>query len=98
MNKNLTGSSPNVNSTGDVIEKSHPSSERTTTNYGELIVEKIHGIGGKLLGHHRSDSDCSTRGKTGIPSVRICKHLEQFLHFRYCPSDANSHSDFLFMS
>ncbi|CAH0550735.1 unnamed protein product [Brassicogethes aeneus] len=29
-----------------------------------MLVEKIHGFSEKLLGHHRSDSDCSTRGKT----------------------------------
>ncbi|KYB26618.1 Eye-specific diacylglycerol kinase-like Protein [Tribolium castaneum] len=59
------GSTPNVNSIGEPIEtKSQLSSEKPTT-YGEMLVEKIHGFGEKLLGHHRSDSDCSTRGKTG---------------------------------
>nr|CAI5856294.1 unnamed protein product [Callosobruchus analis] len=30
-----------------------------------MLVEKIQGFSEKLLGHHRSDSDCSARGKTG---------------------------------
>ncbi|XP_063918612.1 diacylglycerol kinase 1 isoform X1 [Zophobas morio] len=60
------GSTPNVNSVGEPIESKSllPSGEKTAT-YGEMLVEKIHGFGEKLLGHHRSDSDCSTRGKTG---------------------------------
>lgn len=40
--------------------------------YGEIIVEKIHGISEKLLGHHRSDSDTSARAKTGL-----CHFLQQ---------------------
>lgn len=56
------GSPTNVNSIGEGQTK-HPEDKPAT--YGEMIVEKIHGIGEKLLGHHRSDSDCSTRGKTG---------------------------------
>ncbi|KAJ8947322.1 hypothetical protein NQ314_008645 [Rhamnusium bicolor] len=36
---------------------------------GEMLVEKIHGLGEKLLGHHRSDSDCSTRGKTEVRHI-----------------------------
>ncbi|XP_072378619.1 diacylglycerol kinase 1 isoform X2 [Diabrotica undecimpunctata] len=55
------GSTPNVNSIGDPPKHT----EEKATTYGEMLVEKIHGIGEKLLGHHRSDSDCSTRGKTG---------------------------------
>lgn len=55
----FAGSPTNV---GEVQTK-HPEDKPAT--YGEMIVEKIHGIGEKLLGHHRSDSDCSTRGKTG---------------------------------
>ena len=50
------GSTPNVNAIGDlsgIIEK--PKS----------FVERIQGLGESLLGHHRSDSDCSTRGKSG---------------------------------
>lgn len=58
----FSGSTPNVNSIGD-IQMRHM--EEKPATYGEMIVEKIHGIGEKLLGHHRSDSDCSTRGKTG---------------------------------
>lgn len=49
-----------MNSTGEPQKQ-----EERTATYGEMLVEKIHGIGEKLLGHHRSDSDCSTRGKTG---------------------------------
>lgn len=59
---NISGSTPNVNSIGEVQTRHL---EEKTVTYGEMIVEKIHGIGEKLLGHHRSDSDCSTRGKTG---------------------------------
>lgn len=51
-----------MNSVGE-MEKCHPNEKPAT--YGEMLVEKIHGLGEKLLGHHRSDSDCSTRGKTG---------------------------------
>lgn len=50
---------------GEPIENKNLNSGEKTTTYGEMLVEKIHGIGEKLLGHHRSDSDCSTRGKTG---------------------------------
>ncbi|CAG9829310.1 unnamed protein product [Diabrotica balteata] len=56
-----SSSTPNVNSIGDPPKHS----EEKAATYGEMLVEKIHGIGEKLLGHHRSDSDCSTRGKTG---------------------------------
>ncbi|KAJ8970751.1 hypothetical protein NQ317_016496 [Molorchus minor] len=59
----LPGSTPNVNSVGEVVDRNHASEKPAT--YGEILVEKIHGLGEKLLGHHRSDSDCSTRGKTG---------------------------------
>lgn len=62
MNLFYSGSPTNVNSVGEIQIK-HPEDKPAT--YGEMIVEKIHGIGEKLLGHHRSDSDCSTRGKTG---------------------------------
>lgn len=58
----VSGSTPNVNSIGEPFARH---SEDKPATYGEMIVEKIHGIGEKLLGHHRSDSDCSTRGKTG---------------------------------
>lgn len=58
----ILGSTPNVNSIGEPLLKH---SEDKPATYGEMLVEKIHGFGEKLLGHHRSDSDCSTRGKTG---------------------------------
>ncbi|XP_018332951.1 diacylglycerol kinase 1 isoform X2 [Agrilus planipennis] len=49
----------------DNMEKSGITSEKGS-NYGEILVEKIQGIGEKLLGHHRSDSDTSTtRVKSG---------------------------------
>ncbi|KAJ8925345.1 hypothetical protein NQ315_009175, partial [Exocentrus adspersus] len=62
----LLGSTPNVNSIGEV-EKCHTNDKPAT--YGEILVEKIHGLGEKLLGHHRSDSDCSTRGKTEVRHI-----------------------------
>lgn len=60
------GSTPNVNSCGEpIIEKHIGSSGEKVASYGEIIVEKIHGLGEKLLGHHRSDSDTSSRAKPG---------------------------------
>lgn len=61
------GSTPNVNSCGEPIIEKHiiGSSGEKVASYGEIIVEKIHGFGEKLLGHHRSDSDTSSRAKTG---------------------------------
>lgn len=55
------GSTPNVNSCGEPIEKHLGSSGEKVASYGEIIVEKIHGFGEKLLGHHRSDSDTTNR-------------------------------------
>ncbi|XP_049826476.1 diacylglycerol kinase 1 isoform X2 [Aethina tumida] len=62
------GSTPNVNSVGEPLDKTLLLGEKPAT-YGEILVEKIHGIGEKLLGHHRSDSDCSTRGKTEVRHI-----------------------------
>ncbi|KAF5281824.1 hypothetical protein FQA39_LY05038 [Lamprigera yunnana] len=60
-----SSSTPNVNACVDISEKSGGGSGERT-NYGELLVEKFHGISEKLLGHHRSDSDTScTRVKSG---------------------------------
>lgn len=63
----LAGSTPNVNSCGEPIDKhlleKHLTSGEKVYSYGEIIVEKIHGFGEKLLGHNRSDSE--TRIKPG---------------------------------
>ncbi|KAL3288082.1 hypothetical protein HHI36_002533, partial [Cryptolaemus montrouzieri] len=57
-------STPNVNSIGEPGER-NVTVDRPST-YSEMIAEKIHDIHEKLMGHHRSDSDCSARtGKTG---------------------------------
>lgn len=62
-----SSSTPNVNACVDISEKSGGGSGERVTNYGEILVEKFHGISEKLLGHHRSDSDTSsTRVKSGI--------------------------------
>lgn len=66
----FSGSTPNVNAVGEVTEKLTGGGDKVAT-YGEIIVEKIHGIGEKLLGHHRSDSDTSTRAKTGKSTVNV---------------------------
>ncbi|XP_060523361.1 diacylglycerol kinase 1 isoform X3 [Cylas formicarius] len=50
------GSTPNVNAVGDLS---------SIAEKPKSFVERIQGLGESLLGHHRSDSDCSTRGKTG---------------------------------
>lgn len=54
-----------MNAVGDTGDKLIAASGEKVATYGEIIVEKIHGIGEKLLGHHRSDSDTSARAKTG---------------------------------
>lgn len=54
-----------MNAVGDPVDKTSMPNTEKVSSYGEIIVEKIHGIGEKLLGHHRSDSDTSTRAKTG---------------------------------
>lgn len=62
----LLGSTPNVNACGtaaltqEITEKSN--------TYSGMIAEKIHGLTEKLhsFGHHRSDSDTSSRIRTGI--------------------------------
>lgn len=60
----VSGSAPNVNSICEIVDRN--SCVEKASTYGEMLVEKIHGIHEKLMGHHRSDSDCSTRaGKTG---------------------------------
>ncbi|KAF7281832.1 hypothetical protein GWI33_004232 [Rhynchophorus ferrugineus] len=51
----VEGSTPNVNTLTDFSCIEKPKS----------FVERIQGLGETLLGHHRSDSDCSTRGKSG---------------------------------
>ncbi|GLV39634.1 Diacyl glycerol kinase [Carabus blaptoides fortunei] len=57
------GSTPNVNACGDAAHEKQSSSG----GYGGLIAEKFHGLTEKLhsFGHHRSDSDTSTRARTG---------------------------------
>ncbi|CAH2017696.1 unnamed protein product [Acanthoscelides obtectus] len=60
--KNIEGSTPNVNSIGETNLRH---TEDKPATYGEMLVEKIQGFSEKFLGHHRSDSDCSARGKTG---------------------------------
>ncbi|XP_030759408.1 diacylglycerol kinase 1 [Sitophilus oryzae] len=50
------GSTPNVNALTDLSN---------LTEKPKSFVERIQGLGESLLGHHRSDSDCSTRGKSG---------------------------------
>lgn len=67
----FAGSTPNVNSCGEPIDNKHLVSGEKVASYGEIIVEKIHGFGEKLLGHHRSDSDTSTRAKTGYFLVHV---------------------------
>lgn len=60
------GSTPNVNACGEMVcEKQTTGS--SSGGYGGLIAEKIHGFTEKLhsFGHHRSDSDTSTRARTG---------------------------------
>ncbi|XP_060523352.1 diacylglycerol kinase 1 isoform X2 [Cylas formicarius] len=52
----VEGSTPNVNAVGDLS---------SIAEKPKSFVERIQGLGESLLGHHRSDSDCSTRGKTG---------------------------------
>ncbi|XP_044745945.1 diacylglycerol kinase 1 [Coccinella septempunctata] len=64
ITSHLKGSTPNMNSICEIMDRNFTIEKPST--YGEMIVEKIHGIHEKLMGHHRSDSDCSTRtGKTG---------------------------------
>lgn len=52
----LLGSSPNLNA---ISELSTPNEKPKT------FVERIQGLSETLLGHHKSDCDCSTKGKSG---------------------------------
>lgn len=56
-----TTSSSNVNSTG------LPGGTSSEGGHGSSLADKIHGLTEKLqaLGHHRTDSEVSTRARTG---------------------------------
>ncbi|XP_017774262.1 PREDICTED: diacylglycerol kinase 1 isoform X2 [Nicrophorus vespilloides] len=60
------GSTPNVNSCCEPVDTRNICvSTDKVASYSEMLAEKFHGFSEKLLGHHRSDSDTSTRAKTG---------------------------------
>lgn len=63
------GSTPNVNTISS--EFSTPSDKPRS------FVERIQGLGESLLGHHKSDCDCSTKGKSGKSIVGFTHNFKR---------------------